>query len=349
MSSSVVNSPRQYPRRPSNWARYLVIFLITPVVLLAIVGETYESLARSRDQRQFRRWGELIDVGGYRLNLNCLGSGSPTVILDSGLGLPAAEWSLLQPDVAEFTRVCSYDRAGYGWSDIGPSPRTSAQISNELHTLLQNGAIRPPYILVGHSFGGFNLRVYTHEYPHDVAGLILVESAHPDQLERLPAQIRDSDQQQLRSLHRWQPFLPILIHLGVQRIILQSQPSPGIPSDVLQEIRYLQLNSKFYDSMLGEIDAMPQSIEQVRTAGTLGDRPLLVLTAANAGEDLPPQFDREAFRKIWITELQSSLAQLSSRGKQVIVPDTGHLIPLQQPQAVVTAVREILAEVPEHK
>jgi pimeloyl-ACP methyl ester carboxylesterase len=340
MSSSVTHPPRQ--NRRSNWALYLLGILIAIAVLLAIAGETYEAIARGRDERNFRRWGELVDVGGYRLNLNCLGAGTPTVVLDSALGLPAAEWSLVQPDVAEFTRVCSYDRAGYGWSSLGPFPRTSAQISQELHTLLQNGGVRPPYILVGHSFGGHNVRVYTHEHPNEVAGMILVEAAHEEQLERLPAQFKDSDQQQARSLHHWQPVMPILIHLGVERFMLQSQPRHGIPSDVLQEIRYLQLSAKSFDSTLGEMDAMPESITEVRASGGLGDRPLLVLTGADAGEDLPPQVDREAFRKIWITELQPSLAHLSSRGKQVIVPDAGHLIPLQQPQAVVAAIKQMV-------
>ncbi|MBV8475682.1 MAG: alpha/beta hydrolase [Acidobacteria bacterium] len=344
MSSRAIHSPRQ-PRRAGFWAVYLVSLLVAVAVFLAIAGETYEAISRSRDQREFRHWGELVDVGGFRLNLNCLGAGSPTVVLDSGLGLPAAEWSLVEPDVAEFTRVCSYDRAGYGWSNVGPFPRTSAQISHELHNLLKNARVRPPYVLVGHSFGGYNVRVYTREYPDEVAGIVLVEAAHEDEFELLPGQFRAADQKRLRWLHRLQPFVPMLIHLGVERLFLRAEPSYGIASDVLEEMRYLELSSKSFDSMLGELDAMPQSISEVRSSGSVGKRPLLVLSGAKAGQDLPESLDREAFRRIWMGELQSRLALLSIHGGQVLVPDAGRLIPLKQPQAVTAAVKEIVDQI----
>jgi pimeloyl-ACP methyl ester carboxylesterase len=337
-----ISPPKRRPGR--RITLYVLAVLVAIVGLLAIAGEAYEAVARNRDEREFRRWGDLVDVGGYRLNLNCLGAGRPTVILDNGLGLPAAEWSLVQPDVAEFTRVCSYDRAGYAWSDSGPFPRTSGQIVQELHTLLSKAGVEPPYILVGHSFGGDNVRLYTHDYPNQVAGVILVDAAHEDALDRLPSQFRESEQNQLQMFHRWQPLIPVLIHAGVMRLILQTHPLVGVPADTQKEIRSQQLSARFFDAVVGETEAMPQSVAQVRSSGTLGDRPLLVLTAANAGEDLSPRLDRETFRKIWITQLQPSLARLSSHGEQVIVPDTGHMIPLQQPQAVIDAIHRMTIE-----
>src|SRR6185369_2447800 len=122
--------------------------------------------------------GKLIDIGGWRLHLNCMGearASQPTVILESGIGDFSVEWALVQPSVARFARVCSYDRAGDGWSDLGPQPRTLRQIVYELHTMLDKSGVKPPLLLVGHSFGGLVVRLYAATYPTDVAGMVLVE------------------------------------------------------------------------------------------------------------------------------------------------------------------------------
>ena len=124
-------------------------------------GMSYEAIRRISDARRFPVRGQMVDVGGYRLNINCTGVGTPTVILDSGLGEPALSWIGVRSGVERFTRVCSYDRAGYGHSDPGPHPRSSLQVARELHALLQKSQTPGPYVLVGHSFGGYNLRVYT--------------------------------------------------------------------------------------------------------------------------------------------------------------------------------------------
>jgi pimeloyl-ACP methyl ester carboxylesterase len=330
------------PRRVrSRWRglAYVVVVLVGILGLAAIAGETYESLSRARDERLFPRWGELVDVGGYRLNLNCIGEGSPTVVLDSALGMPGAEWSLVQPEVAEFAHVCSYDRAGYGWSDPGPAPRTAAQNSKELHTLLQNSGVNPPFILVGHGLGGLNARMYARAYAAQVGGIILVDADHEDELQHLPPEFSSSDQQQAKSLHRWQPFMPLLAHLGVARLTLLKQPYPDLSADVTEELRFLQLRGSYFDAMVGELDALPETRNQVRASGRLGDIPLIVLTAGSPDRDLRPEHDRAAFRKTWL-QLQASLTDLSSRGGQVIVPESGHLIPLEQPQAVVGVIKE---------
>jgi pimeloyl-ACP methyl ester carboxylesterase len=121
-----------------------------------------------------------VDVGGYNLYVNCRGFGDPTVVLDAGLGVASDSWVLVQPEVAQFTRVCTYDRAGLGNSDRGPTPRTTRRIANELHMLLSNSGLQPPYVLVGHSFGGLNMRMYASEYPDEVAGMVLVDASHED-------------------------------------------------------------------------------------------------------------------------------------------------------------------------
>jgi pimeloyl-ACP methyl ester carboxylesterase len=128
----------------------------------------------------------MVDVGGYRLHLYCTGEGSPTVILEAGGGNPWLSWYQVQPQVAQFTRVCSYDRAGLGWSDPSPKPRTTKVIADELHTLLHNAGITAPFVLVGHSLGGLDARMFASQYPSEAVGMVLVDSSHPDQDDRFP-------------------------------------------------------------------------------------------------------------------------------------------------------------------
>jgi len=140
------------------------------------------------------------------------------VILDSGLGVPAAGWDLVLPEVAKFARVCSYDRAGYGWSSAGPMPRTSEQIAKELHALLAASGEKGPYVLVAHSFGGYNVRVYTSKYPADVAGLVLVDTSHEDQNQLMPPSLKKLANDQVAQLDKQRQLTPILIFFGIARL-----------------------------------------------------------------------------------------------------------------------------------
>src|ERR1700689_1482175 len=169
-----------------RWLRKIALFLCVMVILLALAGASYQAIETRLDARRFPENGRLVDVGGYRLMLNCTGVGSPTVILESGFGDVSIEWRAVQPQIAKFSRVCSYDRAGYGGSDPGPMPRTSLQIARELHALLKNAGEIPPYVLVGSSFGGYNVRVYNGLYPNEVAGIVLADATQEDQYELLP-------------------------------------------------------------------------------------------------------------------------------------------------------------------
>jgi pimeloyl-ACP methyl ester carboxylesterase len=124
--------------------------------------------------------GRLIDIGGFRLHLNCAGQGSPAVVLDAALGASSISWSLVQPALAGVAQVCSYDRAGFGWSDPGPMPRTAGRIAAELRRLLERAGVVPPFVLVGHSYGGLVMRVFASRYWQDTAALVLVDPAHPE-------------------------------------------------------------------------------------------------------------------------------------------------------------------------
>src|SRR5437868_10053956 len=160
----------------------LLVGLGMVTVSIAITCALYEVIGRWREAQRFPQRGRFVQAGSVRMSIDCSGQGSPTVILESGLGGPSVDWLMVQPEVAKFARVCSYDRAGYGWSDSSPEPRLPSIMTEELHTLLQKAGLKPPYILVGHSFGAFNVRMYAHKFPNEVAGVVLVDGSHPDEL-----------------------------------------------------------------------------------------------------------------------------------------------------------------------
>ena len=319
--------------------------------MLACAGAVYQIVGTWHDARRFPQRGRSVQAGAVKLNLDCSGHGSPTVILDSGMSVPAVGWMKVQPEAARFARVCSYDRAGYGWSEPGPPPRTSLQIARELKALLDAAGEKGPYVLVGHSFGGYNIRVYTGLYPNDVVGLVLVDASHEDEEERigsvLPAAVRKQEKEQ----EDWDEMLerlltPIVIHLGIQRLSVAAgwAGMPGyLSKDLLQELLYLQQQSKHRNAVEAEDKASAQSVAQVRSAGNLGDRPLIVLTAGKPydPEPLLTKTDLEKQRNMWIDVLQVEEAHLSTRGRQIIVPDSGHMIPFERPDAVISAIREV--------
>ena len=156
--------------------------LVGVLSALAVAGAIYQAVATELAERAYPPPGEMIDVGGYSLHINCVGQGTPTVVLDSGLGDFSAQWVRVQREVSGTTRVCAYDRAGMGWSEMGPEPRDAGQITSELHTLLDRAGIEGPYVLVGHSLGGLSMLTYANRYPDEVAGVALVESSHPEHL-----------------------------------------------------------------------------------------------------------------------------------------------------------------------
>ncbi len=171
-------------RRLGSWIRRGVLGLVIGLVALAVIGAIYQAFATEIYRRLYPPPGELVDVGGHSLHINCVGEGSPTVILESGSGATSVDWANIQPEVANTTRVCAYDRAGSGWSEPGPGPGDPQQIAGELHTLLGNAGIDGPYVLVGHSFGGLYVRMYADLYPNEVEGMVLVDSSHPEQSKR---------------------------------------------------------------------------------------------------------------------------------------------------------------------
>ena len=158
-------------------------------MILAAAGFLYENISEARDRRFNPMPGELVNVNGRKMHIDCTGEGNPTVILEAGLGDTYLSWRKVQPEIAKFARVCSYDRAGLGYSDSSSQPRTSRVIAQELHALLQAAQVPPPYVLVGHSMGGYDVRLYASLYRDEIAGMVLVDASHPDQETRFPPRV----------------------------------------------------------------------------------------------------------------------------------------------------------------
>ncbi|MBS1874288.1 MAG: alpha/beta hydrolase [Acidobacteria bacterium] len=305
--------------------------------LLAIAGATYQALAFRAEAHSSAHPKRLVDAGGFRLNVYCTGQGSPTVLLEAGFADSLESWRRVQPEIARFTRVCSYDRAGYGYSDPGPAPRTADKIARELHQALSNAGERPPYILAGHSFGGYLVRVFNGAYPGEVAGLVLVDATQEDQYRLLPKAWSDLGEATRRRARRQSFWAPFYIGLGIARLEFRLKGQDPPP---------LLLQSKYLRARASELLNIQASAEQARAAGHMEDKPLIVLTAGQtidaALRAALSASDQKAYAGVWINVLQMRLANLSSRGQRIILPSSGHDVPAEAPGAIVTAVRELL-------
>jgi pimeloyl-ACP methyl ester carboxylesterase len=324
-------------------ARWSVAGLLLVTVCLAITGVLYEMIGRFRDSRRFAERGHLVQAGSIRMNIDCRGQGSPTVILESGSGGPSIDWLMVQPEVAKFSRVCSYDRAGYGWSDSGPEPRSSLQIAHELKQLLQAAGEKGPYVLVGHSMGGYDIRVYTGQYPTDVAGVVLVDASHEDQDLRAPEPIRkwQLDHRKHPGWKKLEYFFQL--HLGWARLTADRDAPEFWPKTFREEEEFLTLPTKHQFAVIDEDQVFSTlSAAEVRSAGNLGDRPLIVLTATKQ-DDIPPEIplrDAQAEEDLWVHQLQPELARLSTHGKQIVI-DSSHEMPTEHPEVVISAIYEV--------
>lgn len=277
--------------------------------------------------------GRLIDLGSHRLHLIEMGTGSPPVILETGgPGIPLG-WSIIQPEVARFARVLSYDRAGIGWSDPGPRPRTGQRIVAELRALLRAAGIEPPYVLVGASFGSHYVRLYAHQHPDEVAGLVLVDASHEEMGERGPAAWR----RQFPLMQKMVGVLGSLARWGVLRLLGERLP---IYSMLFQEGMTVELKAAMlahftraqqWEGMRAEVENYQGVEAEVRAARaaqpTFGDLPLVVLTAGATWDDpkvLPPGIKPGQLTPLW-RELQRDLASLSTNSTHIVAEGLTHV------------------------
>jgi len=313
--------------------RHMLIGFAALMLILAAAGIFYQSIASTLDRRAHPMPGKLIDVGGYKMHIDCTGQGTPAVILESGLGDSFFSWQKVQPKIAQFTRVCSYDRAGIGYSESSPRPRTSKVFAEELHTLLHNAGIPAPYVLVGHSMGGFDVRFYANLYRNEVAGMVLVDSSHPEQQKRLPPALNDMDATWLRE----QEFMAFTMPFGIPRLMGFCGPDA--------EVRAAECNFHNAREGVAESKAISESAAQAATSGNLGDIPLTVLSEDpnQPQPDLPEDLVKPA-SDAW-QQMQDELAHLSARGTHVIVKNSGHFIQFDRPDIVIEAVHKVVNQV----
>lgn len=277
---------------------------------------------------------------GARIAVYCVGHGSPTVVMDAGLGDGATTWAHVQPEIARHTRVCSYDRAGYMFSSAGPMPRTSDRIVSELHDVILGMPIAGPVVLVGHSFGSLNVRLFTDRYPALVAGVVTVDGSHEDQTRSIPA-----------SMQRFQTAMYKRIaacgtsHGPVKDPLCEPQADPTLSPPLIALIKRDEVRPRQVAAINDEFKHFELSATQVRKARrSFGSIPMVVVTGAKPNRwkfpGVPPA-DSASMAATW-TRLQNNLATLSKHGEHVTADDSNHYVQVDAPWVVTAAVTHVV-------
>lgn len=310
------------------------------LALLLVAGFIYQKTATRLDKRKYPMPGRLVEVDGHQMHLDCTGSGAPTVVLDAGLGDSSVTWALVQLEIAAFTRVCSYDRPGYGWSGEANVPRDSNYVARQLHQLLSNAGIPGPYILVGHSFGGLNQLVFASIYPHDVTGMVLVDSSQPDQLNRFPASY--SPEAYENSVR----YRVLGASLGLGRLLgwcRDDYTFPGVSQAwqrIAPEAIALDCRTAAFRASLSEGQAFRSSTQEARSTSTLGSMPLVVLSHDPMVGSGFPAVPNVQLEKAW-NQMQEKLRGLSTNSRRVIAIGSRHYVECYRAELVIAAIREV--------
>jgi len=295
LAGTVVRVHRDLHSRARVW----VVYPLLGVYALCALGGGYETVREALDRR-IAAPGQLVDVGGHRLHLRCAGSGTPTVVLESALGETGGYWEWISPAIARDTRVCVYDRAGRGWSDPARLPQDGVAVATDLHNLLDRAQIPGPFVLVGHSSGAQYVRIFAGRYPDQVAGMVLLDGQPAEAFEGLP-----SYPAFYSAFHRIYAVLPTLARLGVGRVVVPADLE--LPAQVRDMQRVHHASARLYRSLRDEFEELPVALAQARSFQSLGNRPLIVVTAAQ-----DPQAG-------WLA-LQDRMATLSTNSSHRVVP-----------------------------
>jgi pimeloyl-ACP methyl ester carboxylesterase len=304
--------------------------------------------------------GRLVDVGGWRLHINCTGvarPSQPTVILESGVGDFSVEWSLVQPRVAEVARVCSYDRAGDGWSELGPHPRTMRQVVYELHTLLEKAGERPPFVLVGHSYGGWLVRLFASRYPAEIAGMVLVEAGADDPWRMLPdgrlarasALAKGLAVPEVKTANplREADVPPAALNQmkeAARALVADANAGPRgkLPQDAQRMRTWALSRWQHLAAAVNPVEIEELALlhaERARREHPLGDMPLVVLTRGLPDEEGPDAKTREEEHR----KDHAAAALMSTRGRLIVAERSGHHVQLDEPGLVVTSIASVVS------
>jgi pimeloyl-ACP methyl ester carboxylesterase len=288
------------------------------IIGLSIVGYIYEPIVEAAEVKAYPPPGQMVDVGGYRLHINCTGEGSPTVVIESGWGDMSASWGWVQPEVAKTTRICTYDRAGMGWSETSPQPRNAREYAKELHTLLIKANEPGPYVLVGHSMGGFTVIVYAHDYPDEVSGLVLVDT------QDLPT----SNGATYRPAPKpgGTPIPALLARIGLVRLLGGPLGSvENLPDGDKQAYTAFAVAPRSVQTFIDELKGMSEGGAQASAVTSLGSLPIIVLSRGK---------DQDAKH----TAAQIAPLNLSTNTQQFFANQSGHPIMIEQPDAAIAAI-----------
>lgn len=325
-------------KKLKKWGKRILLGLFGLLILALITGFIYEQISRSQVAKKFHPAGELVEVGDHQLHIVSKGSGSPTVVFESGLDAAGSlAWSAIHDSIAQFTQAVAYDRAGVLWSERGKGPKTGAQIGEELYTLLKKSGHEGPYILVGHSLAGIILRPFLDAHREELAGLVLVDASHPQQIDRFP----EAANKMMKTPPTW--LIKLASRVGIIRLFMGGAQLPGTqPSDSCNIIT----SARMPLSMQGVMDEMSQLevlAKEGQQAGKLDSLPLIVLTAVNPDryKQFPDTLLGKQINEIW-GELQRDHLTLSTNSEQVLADKSFHYIQLEQPELVIAAIRKLV-------
>ncbi|WP_157995423.1 alpha/beta hydrolase [Peristeroidobacter soli] len=294
--------------------------------------------------------GRKVDIGGVELHLYCTGpqGAQPTVIIEAGLGGMAAFYHWVQAGVSQRTRVCSYDRAGLGWSDSSSEPRDAEHMVHELHALLEAAHVAPPYVMAGHSLGGLLILAYTRRYPDEVSGLAFLDSSHPQQKASFPNYERDE-----RRGKYFYSAMKVAAHLGgagLFRSQLAGDWFERLPAQVQVSLDYFLDDPRTYATSRAELDHFDADASEAALVDSLGDRPVVVITAGELRKHSNPEELARAQEHLRVfSALHAKLAALSTRGRHVTLPEAGHISLIGEKRHADEVVGNILQIVQESR
>ncbi len=309
---------------------------------LVALGLGYQGFASQLDRRRYPPIGQCL----RGLHFQVAGSGSPTVVLDSGVGGSCLEWFKVLPQIAQFTQVVAYDRAGFGWSSPNAQAPTCAQNAQVLHGLLQSAGIPGPYILVGRALAGLNVRYFAQTFRSETAGLVLLDAAHEDQEEAILPALKSSGDKDLAlaRIVRWLTPFGLFRLAGQLGIVPRLHTLENYPENIQAMGQASIYRSCFVDTLYREFAVFGESAALVRKDRDLGNLPLAVLTAQRHldARDFPADFPLAKCQAIW-ENLQADLAKLSTNSVHQVL-DSGHYMAVDQPEILVAAIRQVVEQ-----